>query len=195
MSVARLANPVRLNRPTPRPVPVRSVGVSATRKTSTSSLLAAAKLFIFGIIAINLFGLVLNISVTESAYELAHLKSAKADLGTQVQILAGQVDSLTSQENLANSAASLGMIANANPVFLRIADAKVFGKPKEAISTDGRVAHNNLANAALTDRSTLNSDQPGAAASTTPSSNVATNLATAGQVAFSSGAIPASPTH
>ena len=198
MSVARLANPVRLNRPAPRPAPVRSVSVAGARKPAAVGWRAVGKLAVFGIIAVNLLSLVLNISVTQSAYELAHLKATKAELGTQVQILSGQVDSLSSQENLANSAASLGMIANANPVFLRIADAKVFGKPKEAISTDGRVAHNNLANAALTDRSALTPDQPTTATATTgtvAAPNVATGVASTGQVAFSSGVIPASPTH
>jgi Na+-transporting NADH:ubiquinone oxidoreductase subunit NqrC len=193
MSVARLSRPSQIARPIARPAALRSVSTSTAAKPAAKGWRAVARLAVVGIIAVNLLSLVLNISVSQSAYELAHLKADKAALGTQVQILAGQVDSLSSQQNLANSAASLGMIANANPVFLRVADAKVFGKPKEALSTAGRVANNNLANAALTDRSLLTVEP--VATKATSTSNVVTQQTQPVQVAFSSGLIPASPTH
>lgn len=129
----------------------------------------------------------MSITITESAYELRDLKIAKAELTTQSQIIAQQVDSLSSQQNLANSAAALGMIANANPVFLRIEDQKVFGKPKAALNTDGRVAKNNIASAALVVTSALGDNQATADV---------VQAASYGQlVAFSTETIPVSPTH
>lgn len=129
----------------------------------------------------------MSITITESAYELRDLKIAKAELTTQSQIIAQQVDSLSSQQNLANSAAALGMIANANPVFLRIEDQKVFGKPKAALNTDGRVAKNNIASAALVVTSALSSNQATA--------DVAQASSFGQLVAFSTETIPVSPTH
>ncbi len=129
----------------------------------------------------------MSITITESAYELRDLKIAKAELTTQSQIIAQQVDSLSSQQNLANSAAALGMIANANPVFLRIEDQKVFGKPKAALNTDGRVAKNNIASAALVVTSALSSNQATA--------DVAQASSYGQLVAFSTETIPVSPTH
>lgn len=131
--------------------------------------------------------LIMSITITESAYELRDLKIAKAELTTQSQIIAQQVDSLSSQQNLANSAAALGMIANANPVFLRIEDQKVFGKPKAALNTDGRVAKNNIASAALVVTSALSSNQATA--------DVAQASSFGQLVAFSTETIPVSPTH
>lgn len=129
----------------------------------------------------------MSITITESAYELRDLKIAKAELTTQSQIIAQQVDSLSSQQNLANSAAALGMIANANPVFLRIEDQKVFGKPKAALNTDGRVAKNNIASAALVVTSALGDNQ---------ATTDVVQAASYGQlVAFSTETIPVSPTH
>jgi hypothetical protein len=97
------------------------------------------------------------------------------------------------------------MIANANPVFLRISDAKVFGKPTAALDTTGRVAKNNLANASMTENSVLNlqsgaststaSTSQQTASTTTLGSYVAPRVADGTQVALPSGVIPASPTH
>jgi cell division protein FtsL len=95
-----------------------------------------------GAVAIAIFQLLLHIATSSSVYELAHLQGEKRELTTTTQILGQQVDSLASQQNLANAAEKLGMISNANPVFLRLADQKVFGKPKAALTADGRVSRN-----------------------------------------------------
>lgn len=197
MSIAALnptAQPARVVRPALRPV----AAPSRTAASSQTKIKQIARIAFFGVLIVEAISLLLNIGLSQSVYQLSDLKKEKAGLSTQTQILGQQVDSLASQENLANAASSLGMIANANPVFLRIADAKVFGKPAAAIDSAGRVAKNNLANAALTDSSMLTS----AAAATTSTiatvpaaSYVAPSTTKAPQVAFSSGVIPASPTH
>lgn len=167
--------------------------VVAVRSKSKAAVLI--KVILIGIVAIQILKLVLDITVSQSAYELKNLKLEKIALTTQSEIIAQQVDSLSSQQNLANSAASLGMIANANPVFLRIQDQKVFGKPKEALNTDGRVARNNIADAALVQHSVLTGNPTVDAKQIGKNTDVAQVSVVNQPVAFSGGSIPASPTH
>jgi hypothetical protein len=138
--------------------------------------------------------LVLHILTSTAVYELAELQQQKKDLNTTSQIIAEEVDSLSSQQNLSNSAQKLGMIANANPVFLSIEEQKVYGKPTAALNTEGRLARNLIANSVMTEVSSgLNTTV--AAADAGPSSNVANQKSAPVQVLSNSGVIPASPTH
>ena len=205
MSIARVTAPAPIRAPRPRlravasPVRSNAAAPSQTRRV--------IRIVVIGAAIIQGISLLLSIGLSQSVYQLSHLKNERDALSVQSQLLAEQVDSLSSQQNLANSAASLGMIANANPVFLRISDAKVFGKPAAAIDTTGRVAKNNLANASMTDSSVLNLQSGASAASTaqsatspattlaTGNSYVAPQLASSAKVALPSGVIPASPTH
>lgn len=185
MSIARLNTPAK---PLVRATSISKVaGVARNKKHGV----AIARTIIIGFVVIQLLKLVLDIALSQSAYELRNLKLEKIDLTTQSQIIGQQVDSLSSQQNLANSAQSLGMIANANPVFLRIADQKVFGKPKSALNTDGRVAKNNIASAALIQESVLTP----AVAETSISQNVVKSPVAGKQVTLPATTIPASPTH
>ena len=182
MSAVRISSPVK---PLVRPARLSKVATSAKAKRHG---VAIARTVIVGFVIIQILKLVLDIALSQSAYELRNLKLEKIELTTQSQIIGQQVDSLSSQQNLANSAQALGMIANANPVFLRIADQKVFGKPKSALNTDGRVAKNNIASAALIQESVLTP----AVADTTP---VADQKIATKPVALPTGTIPGSPTH
>ncbi len=202
MSIARTA-PATIRAPRPR---LSSVAAPArATRAVPSQIRRVLKVVAIAAVIINGLGLLLNIGLSQSVYQLSDLKHQRDALSVQSQLISQQVDSLSSQQNLANSAASLGMIANANPVFLRISDARVFGKPTAALDTTGRVAKNNLANASMTENSVLNL-QSGAstsaaataqqtASTTTLGSYVAPQVAAGTQVALPSGVIPASPTH
>ena len=187
MSALRLTSPAR---PVARRAPSLRAVAPASNKAKGAKVVKVALL---GFAIIQVVKLILDITVSQSAYELKNLKLEKIALTTQSEIIGQQVDSLSSQQNLANSAASLGMIANANPVFLRLEDQKVFGKPKEALNSDGRVAKNNIPSAALVRRSVLTGNP------VVDQKNINSNVAQTSQVnlpvAFSSGVIPASPTH
>ena len=182
MSAIRLTAPSRISNPAPRSLqavsPSRSKGFRLGRIVLVS----------FGVTQI--VQLFLGLTISQSAYDLKALKVEKLELTTQGQIVGQQVDSLSSQQNLANSASELGMIANANPVFLRIEDQKVFGKPKAALNSAGRVSRNNVASAALVERSVLT-----AATSSALIGNVAQASGLGQPVAFSTETIPVSPTH
>jgi hypothetical protein len=83
------------------------------------------------------------------------LKKERDQLVMQQEILAEEVDSLASNQNLANTAQKMGMVSNANPVFLRLSDQRVFGKPKAALNADNRLSRNLIPSATLTVTSNL----------------------------------------
>lgn len=187
---------IRMNQPLRPATPARPrLHAVQTPKSSRSSKpkLALVSVLLFGALAIAIANLFLNIMTSSAVYELADLQAKKRELTTTAQIIGQEVDSLSSQQNLSNSAQKLGMIANANPVFLSIDEQKVFGKPKAALNTDGRVAKNLIANSAMTQSST-NLNASVAQAVPAPK-NVANQKAAPAQVTSNGGAIPASPTH
>ena len=169
---------------------------------------------VVGALTIALLNLLLTILTSNAVYELSAIQKEKKELTTTTQILSEEVDSLSSQQNLANAAAKLGMISNANPVFLRLSDQKVFGKPKAALNADGRVARNLVPNSALVQQSNaaeliaaedatltkavtpIATGLTGATTSPTAlAAGVAKTVSVTTPVVSSGAAIPASPTH
>ena len=205
MSALRVAGPATNVRWTPK------VATPSARRTK----LAIPLLVVLGLVAIQIIQLIIGVFISQGAYELAQLKAYKHELGTTSEILASEVDSLSSQQNLANAAEGLGMVANTNPVFLRIEDQKIFGKPKAAYGGDStKVARNLVPNSMLvstTDVVALKAQQAANAAAakaaaaakksaaSVPAGPVQTNVVPMqnanAQVAFSNGGILASPTH
>ncbi len=111
-----------------------------------------------GLGAIQLLQLMLSVGVTDATYALSDLKKERDQLVMQQEILAEEVDSLASNQNLANTAQKMGMISNANPVFLRLSDQRVFGKPNAALNADNRLSRNLIPSATLTVTSNLVDD-------------------------------------
>jgi len=103
---------------------------------------------VMGFLAISLLHLLLTIATSQSVYELSDLKREKRELDTTSQILSEEVASLSSQQNLLNTASKLGMVSNSNPVFLRLDDQKVLGKPKPALGTSSQ-SRNLVANSSM----------------------------------------------
>jgi hypothetical protein len=103
---------------------------------------------VMGFLAISLLHLLLTIATSQSVYELSDLKREKRELDTTSQILAEEVASLSSQQNLLNTASKLGMVSNSNPVFLRLDDQKVLGKPKPALGSSSQ-SRNLVANSSM----------------------------------------------
>jgi hypothetical protein len=123
-------------------------------------------------------------------YEISGLKTEKHKLSTQADILSSEVNSLSSNQNLVNVAHSLGMVSNVNPVFLRLADGTVIGKPRRAQANERTVSNNLVPNAAMTtdtnttDLTLKNTD-----------SVLASNESSAAVASGSSSSIQASPTN
>lgn len=102
-----------------------------TLKTSRVSA-PVALILVAGLVAVSILHLLLTILTSQSVYELADLKREKRALDTTSQILSEEVSSLASNQNLLNTASRLGMVANTNPVFLRLTDQAVLGQPLPA---------------------------------------------------------------
>ncbi len=122
-------------------VGLRSVPLS-NRRTRPASVIVVTLLI--GFIVVPLLSLQLNIATEQGVYELAGLKAQKKDLAITSQILGQQLDSLSSDQNLSSAATQLGMVSNTNPVFLRIADQRIFGHPKAATAADATHLGSNL---------------------------------------------------
>ncbi|MEN9608158.1 MAG: hypothetical protein RLZZ06_89 [Actinomycetota bacterium] len=103
-----------------------------------------------GLIAIQLLHVLMGGFTAQFTYEISHLKAEKATLSTQADILSSEVNSLSSNQNLVNVAHSLGMVSNVNPVFLRLSDGSVIGKPRRAQANERTVSTNLVPNAAMT---------------------------------------------
>lgn len=147
---------------------------------------------IIGLLVISLTQLVLNNALAAGAHQLVDLKQQARELGTTVQIMSEEVDSLSSQQNLANSAKALGMVANTNPVFLKIQGDRVIGKPSPAAEGDKQISGNLVANKAMFATSDIS--QLNLAISEAGVDGVARPSLTSPEVILSSGVIPASPT-
>lgn len=103
------------------------------RRTKASS--PVVMILVLGFVGTSLLHLLLTIATSQSVYELADLKREKRELDTTSQILAEQVLSLSSNQNLYTTASRLGMVVNTNPVFLRLNDQAILGQPRPAAGT------------------------------------------------------------
>lgn len=154
--------------------------------------MVSAAVLIFGLVAVFVLQLILNMIVTQDAYHLRSLEAQKRNLATEVQIIQEEVASLGSPQNLADAANQLGMVANPSSVLLDIQNNRVFGEPTPA---DGESL--GLASANLVANSALGSTSRFIAASLTDAeliAGVSTESETVAGVTLQSGLIPASPT-
>jgi hypothetical protein len=143
-------------------------------------------ILVLGFVGISLLHLLLTIATSQSVYELADLKREKRALDTSSQILAEQVLSLSSNQNLYSTASRLGMVVNTNPVFLRLNDQVILGEPRPAAGT--RIQSTNLvANSVMIVESTQLNQETVPASSSEP-----TQIPSESQ--NSSSIIPVSPT-
>lgn len=112
---------------------------------------------LLGLVAIQLLHVFMGGFTAQFTYEISDLKAEKHTLSTQSDILSSEVSSLSSNQNLVNVAHSLGMVSNVNPVFLRLADSTVIGKPRRAQANERTISSNLVPNAAMTtDTNTFN---------------------------------------
>jgi Na+-transporting NADH:ubiquinone oxidoreductase subunit NqrC len=145
--------------------------------------------------------IILNISLSSlsnaSIYKISQLKKETATLGTQTQIINQQVASLRSPQNLANSAISLGMVVNSNPVFLSVKQSRIFGTSTPATASNSGVSNNLIANAVLITKSNPSkfAASQKAQIDVPTISSVKTDKSATAQVVLPSDGIPASPTH
>jgi hypothetical protein len=85
-----------------------------------------------GMAAIVVAQLLLSVGISQGAYEISSLQSAKVELGRTADGVTEDLVRASSPQNLAANAEALGMVANANPVYLRLSDGAVLGAPASA---------------------------------------------------------------
>ena len=154
------------------------------RRTRASS--PVVMILVLGFVGISLLHLLLTIATSQSVYELADLKREKRELDTSSQILAEQVLSLSSNQNLYSTASRLGMVVNTNPVFLRLNDQAILGEPRPAAGTTIQ-STNLVANSVMIVESTQINQETVPASSSEP-----TQIPSESKI--SSSIIPLSPT-
>lgn len=113
--------PQRRLRPAPEPRPGR-----------TKPRLAYAIIALGAVAVIVVAQLLLSIAVTQGAYEIDAYQLRQAELAREEQKLAEDLDRVESPQYLAMNAEALGMVPNANPVYLRLSDGAVLGVPTAA---------------------------------------------------------------
>ena len=116
---------------------------------------ASKKLHVFGVMvlglaAIQFLSIILSIETASGVYRISDLKTERTQLETQADIIGSRVNSLSSNQNLVNVAHALGLVSNVNPVFLRLEDGKVIGKPRRAQANERTVSKNLVPNASMT---------------------------------------------
>ena len=158
--------------------------MNSLRKSRVSA--PVVMILVTGFVAISILHLLLTILTSQSVYELSDLKREKRELETTSQILSEEVSSLASNQNLLNTASRLGMVANTNPVFLRLTDQAVLGQPLPAPIASAQ-STNLVANSAMIIESTQINQVAVPASATEP-------VAIPSEPIVSSSLIPASPT-
>jgi hypothetical protein len=149
------------------------------------------KLRVFGVVAMGLaviqfLSILLSIDTASGVYKISDLKTERTNLETQADIIGSKVNSLSSNQNLVNVANALGLVSNVNPVFLRLEDGVVIGKPRRAQANERTVSKNLVPNAAMTTDTNLVTLNDQSAEDMLVSSETSANR---------SGTIAASPTY
>ena len=103
-----------------------------TRLPRESGRLPFALPIVF-MVAAGLVGLLLvNTSLQSGAFEAGRLQQTNQLLAEQQGDLQRQVQQLSSPSEVTERAGALGMVANPDPGFLRLSDARVLGDPQPA---------------------------------------------------------------
>ncbi|MET1043457.1 MAG: hypothetical protein ABWX59_04965 [Microbacteriaceae bacterium] len=177
------ALPERQTPPTEQPT--RRIEVAPTRdqrRARPRTVYALAT--IAGVFAILIAQLLISIVLSDGAYQISALQTEQKELGRTAGTLTEELDVLNSPQHLAASAESLGMVSNANPAFLRLADGAVLGTPTAATEAGGSVigAGGSLlvANSLLAGVDLAGQGLPGAVPPATPETPAAAEAPTTG---------------
>ena len=128
-ALQHIASPrLRPQKTQPRNRALRLVGPVSSRARSAPFVVV-----VLTMVGMGLVGLILMSTVLQAqSFEVASLNQRVDALETRQQALSRQVHQLQSPSHLASRALLLGMVPNANPVFLRLSDGEVVGKAKPA---------------------------------------------------------------
>jgi hypothetical protein len=117
-----------------RPVPASTRQRSATAAVPKLRYIVGTLMGIFAILAVQLM---LSIAVSGGAYEIASLKGEMRQTEQKRQMVAEDINALVAPDTLAGLAASMGMVTDNNPAYLRLSDAAVVGEALPAGAGSG----------------------------------------------------------
>ncbi|MGV8968938.1 MAG: hypothetical protein ACOH1J_00665 [Microbacteriaceae bacterium] len=105
---------------------IRIVTTSTQRRARPKVFYALVS--IVGLFALFISQLLMSIVISDGAYQISSLNTQQRQLDREQQALAEQINLLSSPQNLATRAESLGMVlSTTTPVFLSLADGAVVG--------------------------------------------------------------------
>ena len=129
---------------------LRAVEAPARRRRPT---LMYGIVAVVGAVAIGTAQMTLSIMATQSSYELSSLVGEQRELTFQKQILYDDVAGLSSPQYLAANAASLGMVIDESPNYLRLSDGALLGAGQMSYgrSSVDAIGRGTVPNALITD--------------------------------------------
>lgn len=129
--------------------------VSSREQRQARPRLAYSLIIIAGLFAVLASQLLLSIALADGAYQISALQSQQKELNRAGQAVTEELGVLSSPQNLAARAESLGMVSNNSAVYLNLADGAVMGSPTAAAAGAGSVIGTNgsllIANSLLAD--------------------------------------------
>lgn len=128
--MSSLASPrVRSTRPVAAPKRLRLVAPARNHPGRTPFVVV-----VITVVSLGLIGLIFMSTVLQKqAFEIAKLDREATALKSQQESLAHELDRMKSPSGVASAAVRYGMVPNTNPVFLRLSDGKVIGRPSPAL--------------------------------------------------------------
>ena len=112
-------------RPDPAFIPAL-VPVATPERSAKASLPILASLVMAGFVGVQLL---LGVALAGGAFEVDALHAQSVELARERTATSEELVRVQSAQYLAENAESLGMVPNANPVYLRLSDAAVLGQP------------------------------------------------------------------
>jgi len=131
--VSNLAFATPLRSPVEEQHPRHIEIVSSREQRRARPRVVYAIVVVAGLFLLFMAQLLLSIVVSDGAYRISALQTSQRDLGREQQALSEKLDLLSSPQNLATQAESLGMVlSNTSPVFLRLSDGAILGTASAA---------------------------------------------------------------
>ena len=125
-------------RPSAAVTPVRTPAghrLSLVQPARTSAARAPFVVLLGALLTTGLAGLLfLHTSLAEDSFRLSDLKTRSAALTDREQALQQVVARAAAPRRLAARAEALGMVRSVNPAFIRLADAKILGRPRPGVA-------------------------------------------------------------
>ena len=111
-------------------VPQRAMGRTQAARTPFAILVIG--MLVAGVVGLLMF----NTNMQQASFRATALQKQAAELTAKQQSLSMELDQLRDPQRLAVAAKGLGMVAPAQPAFIRLSDGRILGTPAPATSAD-----------------------------------------------------------